>query len=407
MEEAFLQSRGERRLPGGPPLFDRRSFLASGAAVLASALLPRISSATDLTQTDWFSPAENAIRQRRVLTEPLLLGRGESMLDTDYIVPADFRKTEAVHAITAHPTGVTIRNCRILFETDVWKPEWAWPLYQQPWGINPGVSGLCLAGTQYADIDGLHVEGAPRCGIDGWDVSNLRIRRFSATRCHVGAYFGERAGIATRILGNRQWDVADVRIWDTWGGPSGFTSRVRPGGWVGGDCWVSEGDRAVFRRMQFSGEMYIGAKICRGGLVLMEDITTPSIMFQGSSACDPALEGLSRLYVKRLYLNAATGYGVGAESANKVQISFNVVGSFEGGYIIGNGKDGNAIQVTGNCHLDMRGLTIGGFNGKRSSTSACALDLDERPPPWLSTINSDFESVNTFFNQNRRLRRVG
>ena len=157
--------------------------------------------------------------------------------------------------------------------------------------------------------------------------------------------------------------------------------------------------------MEISGECFVGMKVCRGRYVILHHVTTPSIMFQGSSAPDPALPGLSQLYVVGLYLNAATGYGLGALAANKVQVSWNVIGQFDGGYVVSNGLDGSAFQVTANCHLDVRNLTIAGFNGFRGAGNpAHALELDVREP--VSTINADFESVNRFQNQTRILRRA-
>jgi len=353
-----------------------------------------------MTGVPFFSDEENARRKRRVLTEPLRLGKGEGIADLDLIVAADFRNTPATHAITAHPSGVKIRNVRILFETDVWQPYWGRPYHDQPKNAIPsGCSGLNLAGTTGVDIDGLHIEGAPRFGIEGWDVAGMNLRRYSATRCGVGAHFAERAG------GNQSWQVDQVRVWDTWGPPGGYPSRVRPGGWVGGDCWVSEGDRISLNRMEFSGEMFVGAKICRGSIVTLTDITTPTLMFQGSSTPTPGEPGLVQLKVRGLYLNAATGYGDGADTANKLQISWTVMAQLDGGYLIGNGKDGNAVQVTGGCHVEMRGFTIGGFNGERGKGNpAHALELDVRDP--VSTINEDFETANRFPNQQRILRRA-
>jgi hypothetical protein len=381
-------------------VISRRAFFASGAALLATTLLPRPSSAAvDLMQRDWFSAAENTIRQRRVLTEPLLLARGESLLDLDLIVPQNFRRTSATHAVTMHREGNRIRNVRILFETDTWLGRWQFPLDAQPQvGISRAVSGLYLPATANADIDGLHIEGAPRCGIEGWVVTGMRLRRYSSTRCNVGAFLSEYGGH------NGRWDVAQVRVWDTWGPPGNYPSSVRPGGWIGGDGWVSEGDLISLQRMEVSGELYCGLKICRGRAVRMDEISTPSIMFQGSSLPDPALEGLTRLVVTGLYVNAATGYGACADDANKIQLSSNVVGHFDGGYIFGNGGNGNAIQATGGVHVDVRNFTIGGFHGMRGGKPACALELDVRPPPHRSTINNDFESVNAFVNQPLRVR---
>ena len=279
-------------------MLTRRNFLASGAALLATSALPRLSFGSDLAQKDFFSAAENSIRMRRVLSGPWVLARGEVLRDLDIIIPQDFRRTPAQHAITMHPEGNVIRNVRILFETTKWEDRWLLPYADQPADLMTSyVDGLYLpAGTANADIDGLHVEGSPRWGIEGWNVTNLRLKRFSATRCYGGAYFGEYRPTGQ----SRQFDVDGVRIWDTWGPPGHYPSRVRPGGWVGGDAWVSEGDSMSLRRFELTGEMYIGAKICRGTFVTIREMMTPTLMLQGSSAPDPALEGLRLVYITGL-----------------------------------------------------------------------------------------------------------
>ena len=125
--------------------FSRRGFLSGAGALLATAFLPTLSLAAGSDQSDWFTASENTIRKRRVLKEPLLLAPGEPMIDTDYIVPVDFKRTAPTHAITAHPSGLKVRNCRILFETDKWLDRWQLPLAEQPMvGISSYVSGLQL-----------------------------------------------------------------------------------------------------------------------------------------------------------------------------------------------------------------------------------------------------------------------
>jgi hypothetical protein len=47
------------------------------------------------------------------------------------------------------------------------------------------------------------------------------------------------------------------------------------------------------------------------------------------------------------------------------------------------------------------------LKGKRGNQPAYALELDVRPPPQGSTINADFEKVNTFVDQPLRVRRAG
>jgi hypothetical protein len=345
------------------------------------------------------SAEEDSRRIRRVLTEPLLLARGESIIDSDIIVSHEFRRTSNAHVLTVHPEGNKIRNTRILFETDVWSSEWQLPIPGQPDNeISSGVSGLYIPIGAQADIDGLHVEGAPRFGLEAYSVSSLKLRRFSSTRCYMGAFVGRptSSGILPRLV-----DVDQVRVWDTWGPPGGYPSRVRPGGWVGGDGWVNEGDKVSLKNFEISGEMFVGMKISRGTIVTMDGITTPSIMFQGSSSPTPGEPGLSFVYVKNLFLNAATGYGLGADEVNKIQISWNVAASFDGGYIIGNGSNGNGIQITGNCHVSIRDFVIGGFNGFRGVLPACALEINSN-----SSVNSDVQAVNRFFNQRLILRNV-
>jgi hypothetical protein len=96
-----------------PFRLSRRDFLSGAGALLATAWLPTPSLAAGPDQNDWFTASENTIRKRRVLKEPLLLAPGEPMMNTDYIVPVDFRRTSPTHAITAHPSGLEVRNCRI------------------------------------------------------------------------------------------------------------------------------------------------------------------------------------------------------------------------------------------------------------------------------------------------------
>jgi hypothetical protein len=369
--------------------FSRRGFLSGAGALLATAFLPTPSLAAGSDQSDWFTASENTLRKRRVLKEPLLLAPGEPMMDTDYIVPVDFKRTGPTHAITAHPSGLKVRNCRILFETDKWLERWQLPLAEQPSvGISRYVSGLQLPATSNVDIDGLHIEGAPNIGIEAWDVTDLKLRRYSVARCHYGAHF------AKRVTGNRNFDVNEVRAWGLWGPPS---TRG-----LGQDCWVSEGYQINLQNFFLSGTTSCGAKICGPGYAKLKGITTPSIMFQGRAT----VNGTERLefHLQDLFINAATGSDLGG---NKVQISWGVTGVIDGGYIDGAGCNGHGMQITGDCQMDVRNVVFRSLKGKRGNQPAYALELDVRPPPQGSTINADFERVNTFVDQPLRVRRAG
>ena len=61
-----------------------------------------------------------------------------------------------------------------------------------------------------------------------------------------------------------------------------------------------------------------------------------------------------------------------------------------------NSHDGHAIQLSGDCQASFEGGLISGFNGKRGTAPAYALELDDH-----STVNSSFTKVNRFENQQR------
>jgi hypothetical protein len=251
-------------------------------------------------------------------------------------------------------------------------------------GISSYLSGISLRETVGVDIDGLHIEGTPSYGITGWGVRKMRVRRYSALRCFAAAHFANR-GIANRIH-----DVEGVRIWGQWG-PLGF----------GGDGWVCEGYQHVLKDFCVSGTAVCGAKLCGPGTLWLGDFTGPSLMLQGRAAVN---DGTAGLYaeVNGLYLNA----GYSSDSVvNRAQIAWGVRGGINGGYIVGTG-DGDGIQCTGDCHLDVRNVLFAGNNGERGGLPAAALTLDVRQP-WPSTINSDFETANRFENQVIKLRRAG
>jgi hypothetical protein len=117
------------------------------------------------------------------------------------------------------------------------------------------------------------------------------------------------------------------------------------------------------------------------------------------------VDGTERLQfsLQDLFINAATGSDLGG---NKVQISWGVTGVIDGGYINGSGCNGHGMQITGDCQMDVRNVVFSSFKGKRGGQPAYALELDVRPPPQGSTINADFEQVNTFVDQPLRVRRA-
>jgi hypothetical protein len=374
--------------------FTRRDFLFGVGALASTSLLPRWAVALPAKSMvgEWFTEAENARRVERVLREPWVLTQAEAsggaLTNLNLIVPGDFKRTFYAEAVVV-PEGIKdlrVRNVNIVCETEpVWEPRWNQPLYAQPMvGISSYLSGISLRETVGADIDGLHIEGAPSYGIFGWGVSKMRVRRYSALRCFAAAQFSNRG------IGNRLHVVERVRIWGQWG-PYGF----------GGDGWVCEGYQLYFKDFCVSGPTVCGAKFCGPGTLWLEDFTAPSLMLQGRAAVDDGTAGLN-IAVNGLYLNA--GYSP-ESNVNRAQIAWGVTGGIDGGYIVGTGN-GDAIQCTGDCHLDVRNILFAGNNGERGGLPAAALALDVGYP-WPSTINADFETANRFENQIIKLRRAG
>ena len=133
--------------------------------------------------TSFFSDEENARRKRRVLTEPLMLGKGEGLADLDLVTP----ERTPQHARDARDHGAPERgegpkNLRILFETDVWRPYWSGPLQRSAQERDP----VWVQRTQPGRHDGRRHRRPARRG-----CAALRNRRLGRRRHEAAALLGD------------------------------------------------------------------------------------------------------------------------------------------------------------------------------------------------------------------------
>lgn len=335
---------------------------------------------------------------QRELTTPLILAPG-TYRDTEFVLRLASFQPSTVGAAIYGPKGLrraVLRNCTLRTDATRYDPAWATdPMLRM-------LAGVRLDAPRELVIDGLEIAGFPEVGLAASGVDTAKIERVSVERCWMGGSFGW-VGQANRNLRLRGW-----RVRDTWGpGPSvvagmgGSPSRLRPGGWSGGDGIAGYFEDAQLVDLDFAGELYAGIKLVRSKRVCLADVLTNHLMIQGTQDEDTNRDGTSdgseSITVRRLLVDKRRGAGELSERGNGVQVSRHVHGlDVEDFSILAGGTDGHAIQLWRDCEASFRGGLISGFNGRRGTAPAHALELGDG-----SRVNADFETANRFYDQAR------
>jgi len=351
-------------------------------------------------QQPFFTSSESSRRKLLALDAPLHLTPDGDYRDTEFVVTPRFVPS-AVGGVLYSPRGVSgwkIRNCVIRHPAPQWDTAWVGTRWQI-------LAGMRVDKASDIKIDGLHVEGMPESGLSLGELDDARLRRVSVTRCLMGASFGYTGAVNRRVRIDR-W-----RTWHTWGpGPGviegfgGVRSTVRPGGFTGGDGLAGYFDDSSLRRLEFTGELFVGLKLVRSKRVKVFEVVTTGLMVQGTQQrhanVDASQDGSEAISIRSLML--AKGLSPIATDENGVQVSWNVRGLDVANFaLLADGCNGHAIQLWGDVDARFRSGVISGWNGLRGGAPAYALEFGEN-----STVNPDFESANQFPHQERILRRA-
>jgi len=348
-------------------------------------------------QTRYATSAEDRSRQLRELDAPLILAANTTYRDTEFVVSPRFVGTSVRAALygPAVASGIQLRNCVVRTTYPTWDPAWATDLRLR-------IAGLRLDTPRRLAIDGFHVEGMPDAGLSVHGIETAALLRISVTRCMVGANLG------MTVAANRNVDVDGFRAWDTWGPPPGLipgfggaASNAHPGEYAGGDGFVAYLEDSTLRDLACTGELYGAVKLVRSKRLKLDGLLAHSLMIQGTQAryanSDGSTDGSDDIEVRRLYLAKRLGHGAIAEAGNGLQISFNVRGLDVREFVLlGDGRNGHAIQLWGDVEASFRGGIISGWNGTRGNAPAVALETGDG-----SRENDDFETANVFYEQER------
>jgi hypothetical protein len=150
-----------------------------------------------------------------------------------------------------------------------------------------------------------------------------------------------------------------------------------------------------------TGEMFGAFKMTHPQGLEVSGLRGPNIMIQGAQnrrdwkamASDPA----RAIWIHDCVFDKGLGHGAAVNEGNCIQVGWNVEDLLiERCLLDGAGKNGHAIQFTGNVNGRVVDCTIRNFNGIRGTNPAHAIHLVDS-----STVNADFEQVNRFVDQQR------
>lgn len=346
--------------------------------------------------TDFLTTEEGSRRALRQLDGPLAFDGGR-LADVDLVVSERFKPTSNCSALYLPGKATQVKNVRVLTQFKRRDPAWERDPILKNW------AGVRIDHARDLIVDGLHVEGFPGPGVVGYGIRTARLERMSATACETGFLFAADGG------GNQNIAIDQLAAWDMWWPAPGAEqdatpSRLRPGGWMGGDGLAGYFTDARIMRVRMTGELFCGLKLVRSKRVCLIDVTTPSLMIQGTEYrdrnADGSTDGSDQIAIRRLMLDKSLGEGAAAARGNGLQVSFNVRGlDVEGASILGAGKGGHGIELAFGCEASFRDTIVSGFNGKRFNDPAWGLSL-----VGGSSVNADLSNGIRFFDQERTVR---
>lgn len=320
-----------------------------------------------------------------LLSEPIILRDGETLECRDLEVAFDFPAGSQNAVIQVLGDGVTIRDVRLFGPRD-WPAVW----------VRPNMMGIRAENRVDLTVERVHIEGMPRAGFAGHGLTRLRMRDFSARHVFVGVNLNPTAP-SFNCLFER------VRVWDTWSDDVRYPSRVRPGGFVGGDGMAMNSLRSsILSECVMSGELFASykttnpqgliVKACRGTSYMVQGVPAPPLGNGFSPARDVLLEDCI----------FDQGLGYDTESAGAVHLTLKIDGCrLHRCILVGAGRNGHGLKLTHEAvGIVVECCTINGFNGVEGKYAAHACDYVKSQG---CSLNEDFALVNSFIDQQRIL----
>jgi hypothetical protein len=160
------------------------------------------------------------------------------------------------------------------------------------------------------------------------------------------------------------------------------------------------------------GEQFVSCKVVNPMDVEITGCEGVAFMVQGTTDLEwrQDKEPARNVVLRNLLIDSDLGYSPltasTPDAGQSIQVSWHVRGlRIEGCTLNARGKGGSAIQLALDCHADIRGCTINGYNGMAGIARACALNLSNGGDPAGGgcSVNPDFATANTFVNQERIL----
>jgi hypothetical protein len=334
-----------------------------------------------------------------VLEEPIVLGSGATLANRAFVLSKQFRCDTSNAVILVNGHDVRIRNVRIIGPSS-WDPHWndLRPEAREVPGLFGNTSGIHISNVRDVVVERVSIEGLPRAGISGFGIDGGLFREITIRHCFVGINLKPDAA-SQGLLFER------VHTMNQWGpmGTAKDASLERPGGWIGGDGLALNSLRdSTLLDCTAVGEMFSAFKVTNPQRVRIARLRGTGLMVQGTAGVAEEQWTIHRepardVVVEDCVFDKGLGRGKSLFEMNCLQLSQNIA-SIDIRRCVMNaaGQNGHAIQMSRNVLGRVSGCTIRGFNGKRGTNPAHAIDL-----ALGSSVNADFERTNEFVNQQR------
>lgn len=344
-------------------------------------------------------------RTLEVLRRPIQLSSGDVLENRRILLAPDFAWTPAMAAIYGKGSGIAIRNVELV---GVARWQSRWDQYYEPDdgppGIPAGCAGIRLQETPGVQIQDVNVRGFPGAGIASYGVDEATIQGIRVSDCFHGVvtewYRANHRVLVDGVDASNLWGPAPGKWPKTVGPPS----LLRSSGFIGGDGLVLASLRdSIVRNCRVHGEQFASLKLVNPQRVQVSGIEGVGIMVQGTSDLEWKIDRAPArdVSITSCIVDKSLGSGAIADEGNGFQVSWNVENIvIRSCTLRAAGRNGHAIEFAKNVHGRVEGCTIEGFNGRRFANPAYAVSIADN-----SSINPDFERVNTFVNQTRLIDR--
>lgn len=336
-----------------------------------------------------------------ILHAPIVLQAGQHLTGRRFWVADDFAWTSALAAIYVAGENVVIEDVE-LYGANSWNHRW--DAYTEPAGGPPGIpsglTGIRVQGAPNLRISRVHVEGFPRCGIEGFGLADGILEDITVTRCFQGISLAQ-------YMPQPRLQIRRASIRDLWGpgpnkwpGVGGWPSKIRPGGFIGSDGIVAfKLSDAAITDCEVLGEIYGGFKILNPQRTQVLRYRGPVGFLQGTSDQSWTIdkEPCRDTLIQDCTFDKSLGAGELVEKGNGFQCTWNVrSAAFRNCQFLSAGHDGHGFEAAGDCQPTFTGCTFQGWNGMRGTQPAYALNLIDG-----AKTNLDFQPMNHFVDQQR------